>query len=93
MDEWHAVGQHLIMAEARGELTTGELLRPHNEHRVVWTRTILLGLLRANGQWDARLGMVVNTFIHAAAIAILLALLERHTGASGAWFGALAAAA
>lgn len=93
MDQWSAEGQQVLLPAAKGELTAADLVWPHNEHRVLWTRLLTLGLVEANGQWDAKLGMVVNTFIHAAAIALALALVSRFAGTACAWFGALAAAA
>ncbi|HUG10121.1 MAG TPA: hypothetical protein VMM36_03865 [Opitutaceae bacterium] len=93
MDQWHAEGQRMLIPDARGELTVGELMRPHNEHRLFWTRGLALGLVYANGQWDARVGMVLNVFIHAAGIVLVLSLLTRASGPACLWFGALAAVA
>lgn len=93
MDQWHAEGQRMLIPDARGELTLGDLLKPHNEHRLLWTRALALGLTHANGQWDARVGMVLNAFIHAAAVVLVLWLIARTAGPASIWFGALAAVA
>lgn len=93
MDEWHAVGLALLIPAEQGNLKASSFTWPHNEHRVVWTRALALGLVRANGLWDARLGMIVNTFIHVSAVVLALALLTSRTEATTRWFGALAAAA
>jgi hypothetical protein len=93
MDQWHAEGQRMLMPDARGELTVAELTRPHNEHRMFWTRALALALVHANGQWDARVGMVLNVFIHAAALVLVLALLMRAASPMCLWFGALATCA
>lgn len=55
-------------------LSLKALLAPHCEHRLVFTRLYALLLLALNGQWDARLEMVVNAFLHALT-GIALALM------------------
>jgi hypothetical protein len=42
-----------------------EILLPHNEHRVVLTKLLNLGLTVANGQWDQRLECAVNAVLPA----------------------------
>jgi hypothetical protein len=46
-----------------GHLGWADLFGPHNEHRIVFTRLLALGLLRLNGQWDAQLEMTVNAVL------------------------------
>lgn len=64
-DQWDAEGEQLFLPYLRGELTVADFFRPHNEHRVVMTRLLALGLLAANGQWDSKLECVFNAALHA----------------------------
>jgi len=64
-DQWDAEGLHLLAPWYQGHFTLGELFLPHNEHRVVLTKLVNLGLTTANGQWDQRLETAVNSAIAA----------------------------
>lgn len=73
---WDEIPAELV-AEARrapGEAPGfAELIRPHNEHRVLWQRLLVHGLVGANDRvWDSRLRCMVNA-IFAALYAGLLA--------------------
>ena len=59
-DRWDAEGTMLLAPWYQGHLTFGALFIPHNEHRVVLTNLVNLGLAAANGQWDQRLEAAVN---------------------------------
>ena len=59
-DQWDAEGTMLLAPWYQGHLTFGALFIPHNEHRVVLTKLVNLGLTAANGQWDQRLEAAVN---------------------------------
>lgn len=73
-DQWDAEGNGLIRPFLEGHLSAGDLLAAHNEHRIVFTRLMALGLFVANGdQWDALVEMVANAALHAG-FAVLLAL-------------------
>ncbi|HEY9155642.1 MAG TPA: hypothetical protein VIM69_10960 [Opitutaceae bacterium] len=76
-DQWDAEGAKLFLPSAQGTLQIGDFFAPHNEHRILFTRLLAFGLWKANGQWDARLEMTVNVFVHIAAIALLLGVLKR----------------
>lgn len=95
-DQWDGLGERIIIAEAKGDLTAGTFFEPHNEHRIAFTRLLFLALVKANGQWDARLEMTVNAFLHAAALTVLLLLgmrtLTRTAAIVFASFAALASA-
>jgi hypothetical protein len=73
-DQWDAEGLALFLPYARGELTFTRLFEPHNEHRVVWSKLLALGLLKGNGQWDSRLEGSVNAALHAALAAAVVVL-------------------
>jgi len=92
-DQWDAEGEQTFLPYLQHRLHFPDLFTPQNEHRVVCTKVLALGLLRLNGQWDARLECVVNAALHAAlAVAILLygcRLIDRRW--HGAWLAAVAA--
>jgi len=64
-DQWDAEGVNLLAPWHSGSLTLGTLFKPHNEHRVVLTKALNLGLTLANGQWDQRLESAVNSVLAA----------------------------
>lgn len=49
-----------------GHLTLNAWVEGHNEHRIFFTRALDWMEIWLNQQWDPRLQMVVNAFIHAA---------------------------
>src|ERR1035438_9327464 len=77
MDQWDAVGNALLAPRAQGELRAADFLRPHNEHRPVFTRLIDYALAVSNRQWDPLLEMTVNAAIHACLCAALLLFARR----------------
>jgi len=64
-DQWDAEGLHSLVPwfERTGYLV--ELVRAQNEHRVVVTKLVNLGLTLANGQWDQKLECTVNALLPA----------------------------
>lgn len=71
-DQWDAEGLHLLLPWFQGRPIGPELFAPHNEHYVVLTKLLNLGLTLANGVWDQRLECVVNALLPAGiAIAFL----------------------
>jgi len=72
-DQWDAEGIHLLAPWYQGHFTLEELFRPHNEHRVVLTKLVNLGLTAANGQWDQRLECAVNSAMAALIAAAFFA--------------------
>lgn len=75
-DQFDAEGLAVFVPLAEGRLGPLDLLTPHNEHRIVWTKLLGLAGLKANGQWDARLQCVANAALHSA-IAVLLFVFAR----------------
>jgi hypothetical protein len=77
-DQWHAEGLEIFKPFLLGQLTWANLFAPLNEHRILLTRLLALGLFRADGMWDPRLEMVVNAALAAGTAAIIahLVLLE-----------------
>lgn len=68
-DQWDAEFDNLLLPFLRGELGAGHFFSAHNEHRILFTRLISLGLFTANSnQFDAKVEMLLNVLPHAAAI-------------------------
>jgi len=67
-DQWDLEGKSLYKPYFEGKLSQRVWVwfAPFAEHRPFFTRALSLGLLIANGQWDARLQMVVNAMMVAA---------------------------
>lgn len=65
-DQWDGEGAVLIKPWLEGHLRFSVFFVPHNEHRIVLTRLLALGLFIVNGQWDAQLEMAVNAVLCAA---------------------------
>ncbi len=77
-DQWFAEADYLLLPFEQGQLTAAALVRPNNEHRILFTRLLALGLFVANDQWDARLECAVNALLHAT-IAVAVFLWGRRT--------------
>jgi hypothetical protein len=60
-DQWDAEAAHLYTPWIEGRLGWIHLFQPHNEHRILTARILLLGLFSLIGnQWDTLLQMQVN---------------------------------
>jgi hypothetical protein len=79
-DQWDAEGDALFAPLLRGHLPLSHFFMPHNEHRIVLTRLLAVGLFELDGMWDPRLEMVVNASIAAGTAAIVAGLLLREIG-------------
>ena len=79
-DQWDAEGLHAIVPWYGHKDFLSELVLPHNEHRVVLTKLLNLGLTVANGQWDQRLECAVNAALPALVAAGLFLLGSRGLG-------------
>lgn len=73
MDQWDGEGATLFKPWLEGTLRLSDFFQPHNEHRIVLSRLLALGLLALNGQWDAQLEMAVNALL-CGAMAVLIAV-------------------
>lgn len=51
-DQWGIEGGWLYPAWRGGHLQAADLVQPFNEHRILWTHLLNLGLFAGNGQWD-----------------------------------------
>jgi hypothetical protein len=76
-DQWDAEGAYLLAPWLDGALPASRLVEAHNEHRVLWTRLLTLGLFEANGgQWDNLVAAFANTVLAGALFAGLYAALR-----------------
>ena len=64
-DQWAAEGWLLYVPFFEKTLSLKDLFAAHCEHRVFVNRVLALLTLVINGQWDARIGMVLNAAITA----------------------------
>ena len=64
-DQWGIEGSWLFPSWVDGSLRAVDLVQPLNEHRMVWTHLLNLGLFMANGQWDplVELGAINGAFM------------------------------
>ena len=77
-DQIDAEGESVIRPWLEDRLEWREFLAPHNEHRIVFTKLIALGVVAANGQWDAYIQVIINAFIHTALLLVILNWLYRN---------------
>jgi len=84
-DQWDVEGRRLYPEYREGTWQMSELWRPHNEHRIVWTKLLDLALFSANGQWDPLVQLTADALIRAATAALLAAMLARGIGTAGRW--------
>jgi hypothetical protein len=73
-DQWDAEAGAVLIPFSECGLSWRAMFRPHNEHRIFFTRLLALDLVLANGQWDPRLQQVVNAAMHSG-IAVLVATM------------------
>ena len=69
-----------------GHLTWEHFFAPFNEHRILFTRLLDLGVIWLNGRWEPLLQMTVNAFIHAAFVCGLAFCLWDFLGRKNGWF-------
>jgi len=75
-DQWD-VEPAIYISFNEGCLSWHQMASFHNEHRVLFTRVLALGLLIANGQWDPQLQQVVNAGLHALTAVVLAIIFWR----------------
>jgi uncharacterized membrane protein len=91
-DQWDVEGRWLYPAATDGTLHFVDLLRPHNEHRLLWTHLLNLGLFSADGQWDPLVQMAAIAVLRAGCAGLLVGCLARGWSGSGRWWVAAGAA-
>jgi hypothetical protein len=90
LDQWHAEIGGVAVPLAHGTLGLGDLVAGNNEHRVILTRAVALGIIMIDGSWDNRVLVVVNYLLESAAIAWVCVL---SWGSAGWARGSIIAAA
>ncbi len=92
-DQWHGEGKNLLLPYLEGRLGWQDLVAPHNQHRILLTRLLVLGLFSINGQWDAQVEMIAAALVHVATAVLLGWLLIRRLDRrwQGTMLGALVA--
>jgi len=92
-DQWDGEARDIFLPWFAHHLSWHDLAHPHNEHRILFTRLIDLGLLRLNGQWDVRLETLVGALIQSALAGLLVRWTAREFSAGAALGFAAAVAA
>ncbi len=84
-DQWDAEGWALLKPWQEGRLTWAAMVAPHLEHRIFWTRAMVLGLFELNGgQWDGKVEMVAGAALFTAVLtAVTLVATRSWTVAGG----------
>jgi hypothetical protein len=76
-DQWDGESSGLYKPYFEGNLHFLSLFDIHNEHRMLFSRILCLGLLLLEGRWDPVLQMIVNAALHVISIGVLLMVLGR----------------
>jgi hypothetical protein len=77
-DAWDAEASDLFVPCLHGHLAASAFFAAHNEHRIVLTRLVSLGLFKANNNlWDPRIEILFNT-VWVALMAVVMAGLLAH---------------
>jgi hypothetical protein len=69
-DQWYEVRQ-FFKPWLEGHATWQDYFAPYNEHRILFTRLLDLGVIRLNGRLEPLLQMTVNAFIHTGYVCLL----------------------
>jgi hypothetical protein len=85
-DQWIGEGQRLLLLYQEGCLAWGDLLAPHNEHRIMLPRLFVLGLFLLNGQWDPMVSMVAQAALHAGVLTLFVSVCRSFI-TQRAWIG------
>jgi hypothetical protein len=79
-DQWDAEWHNLLRPYLAGTLQFSDLIAPHNEHRIFFTRILDLALFRINGQWDPRLEMTANALLYPLVACLIALPFSRNRG-------------
>jgi hypothetical protein len=71
-DQIDGEGENAIRPFLENRLTLDDLWRPHNEHRIVFTKLYTIALTALNGQWDSYVETVGNAILHALFVPFFL---------------------
>jgi hypothetical protein len=76
-DQWDGESSALYKPYFEGNLHFLSLFDVHNEHRMLFSRILCLGLLLLEGRWDPMLQMIAGAALHVISIGVLLMVLGR----------------
>jgi hypothetical protein len=76
-DDWDGAAVSLLNPYLQGRLTIGDLLAPYNEHRLFFTRLLVLSIFHVSGYWDVILQMIVNAIVDSATVVAIGYALAR----------------
>lgn len=86
LDQWKGEGAELLRPWMKGSLRASDLFAPFNEHRIVPSRVLVLGLFEANSrQWDSIVQMVAGAALHAGCAFVLGLLILGQLGSGRKW--------
>lgn len=77
LDEWQADGAAVLKPFLAGTLTPSDLFVPLNEHRIVFTKLLVLTTFEVSGYWDLVLQMLVNAVIDCLTVVAIAWALAR----------------
>ena len=77
LDEWEADGALLLEPYIHGKLTISDLFIPINEHRIFFTKLLVLLIFNVSGYWDVILQMIVNSVLDTATVIAIAYMLSR----------------
>ncbi len=77
LDEWEADGALLLEPYIQGKLTISDLFIPINEHRIFFTKLLVLLIFNVSGYWDVVLQMIVNSVLDTATVIAIAYMLSR----------------
>ena len=83
-DQWYEA-ELFFRPWVEGHLTWQAFFAPDNEHRILFTRLLDLGVIWLNGRWEPLLQMTVNAFIHAIFVCGLAFCLWDFLGRKSGW--------
>ena len=83
MDEWDGDWDQVIRPYLDGTLRLDALTAPFMEHRILFTRLLVLALFHLAGHWDVVLQMIVNAILGSAVLILAAFALSRVL--SGGW--------
>lgn len=76
-DEWDGDASLLLEPYLQGRLGIADLFAPYNEHRIVFTRLLVLSIFYASGYWDVVLQMIVNAILDTVTVVVVSYALAR----------------
>jgi hypothetical protein len=77
LDEWEADGARLLEPYIQGNLTISDLFIPLNEHRIFFTKLLVLLIFNVSGYWDVVLQMIVNAVLDSVTVVAIAYMLSR----------------